>query len=129
MRNCREIDDAQRVDGHRSRCGFHAAVPKRSACARPLQQCAMTQMRQGLAISAYVMGLMLSSNDDGAGSAGMTTLLITGSGFAGYPYFHTAPLTADEKTEMQQPGEFDGLARVVAGLTRTLTAMAGVVQA
>ena len=89
------------------------------------------QMRQRLPISAYVMGLMLSSNGDGDGdgSAGMTTLLITGSGFAGYPYFHTAPLTADEKTEMQQPGEFDGLARVVAGLTRTLTAMASVIHA
>ena len=59
----------------------------------------------------------------------MTTLLITGSGFAGYPYFHTAPLTADENAEMQQPGAYYGLARVVAGLTRTLTAMAGVVQA
>ncbi|MEM8514899.1 hypothetical protein RCH14_004254 [Massilia sp. MP_M2] len=57
------------------------------------------------------------------------TLLITGSDFLGYPYFYTAPLRADENAEMQQPGKFDGLARVVAGLTRTLTAMAGVVQA
>lgn len=89
------------------------------------------QMRQRLPISAYVMGLMLSSNGDGDGdgSAGMTTSLITGSGFAGYPYFHTAPLTADEKTEMQQPGEFDGLPHVVTSLARTLIATASVVHA
>ena len=87
------------------------------------------QMRQRLPISAYVMGLMLSSNGDGDGSAGMTTSLITGSGFAGYPYFHTAPLTTDEKTEMQQPGEFDGLRHVVTGLARTLIATASVVHA
>lgn len=90
-------------------------------------------MHHGLATSAHVMGLTLSrsgnSDDDGDGSPATTTLLITGSDFLGYPYFYTAPLNADETDEAQQPGEFDGLARVVAGLTRTLSAMAGVVQA
>jgi len=90
-------------------------------------------MQHGLATSAHVMGLTLSrggnSDDDADGSPAKTTLLITGSDFLGYPYFYTAPLPADENSDMQQPGEFDGLARVVAGLTRTLTAMAGVVQA
>lgn len=86
-------------------------------------------MRHGLATSAHVMGLTLSRHGSGDGSPATTTLLITGSGFLGYPYFYTAPLPADETDEAQQPGEFDGLARVVAGLTRTLTAMAGVVQA
>ena len=90
-------------------------------------------MHHGLATSAHVMGLTLSrggnSDDDADGSPATTTLLITGSDFLGYPYFYTAPLPADETDEAQQPGEFDGLARVVAGLTRTLTAMAGVVQA
>jgi hypothetical protein len=90
-------------------------------------------MRHGLATSAHVMGLTLSrggnSHDDGDGSPATTTLLITGSDFLGYPYFYTAPSPADETAEAQQPGEFDGLARVVAGLTRTLSAMAGVVQA
>ena len=90
-------------------------------------------MHHGLATSAHVMGLTLSrggnSDDDADGSPATTTLLITGSDFLGYPYFYTAPLPADETNEAQQPGEFDGLARVVAGLTRTLTAMAGVVQA
>jgi len=88
-------------------------------------------MRHGLATSAHVMGLTLSrsGNSDDDGSPATTTLLITGSDFLGYPYFYTAPLNADETDEAQQPGEFDGLARVVAGLTRTLTAMAGVVQA
>jgi hypothetical protein len=90
-------------------------------------------MHHGLATSAHVMGLTLSrggnSDDDADGSPATTTLLITGSDFLGYPYFYTAPLPADENSDMQQPGEFDGLARVVAGLTRTLTAMAGVVQA
>ncbi|MBD8563966.1 hypothetical protein IFU01_06800 [Oxalobacteraceae sp. CFBP 8763] len=90
-------------------------------------------MHHGLATSAHVMGLTLSrsgnSDDDGEGSPATTTLLITGSDFLGYPYFYTAPSPADDTDEAQQPGEFDGLARVVAGLTRTLTAMAGVVQA
>jgi len=86
-------------------------------------------MRHGLATSAHVMGLTLSRHGGGDGSPATTTLLITGSDFLGYPYFYTAPLPADETDEPQQPGEFDGLARVVAGLTRTLTAMAGVVQA
>jgi hypothetical protein len=90
-------------------------------------------IHHGLATSAHVMGLTLSrggnSDDDADGSPATTTLLITGSDFLGYPYFYTAPLPADETDEAQQPGEFDGLARVVAGLTRTLTAMAGVVQA
>lgn len=84
-------------------------------------------MRHGLATSAHVMGLTLFNQGDG--SPATTTLLITGSDFRGYPYFYTAPLPADGTDEPQQPGEFDGLARVVAGLTRTLTAMAGVVQA
>ena len=88
-------------------------------------------MHHGLATSAHVMGLTLSRHGggDGDGSPATTTLLITGSDFLGYPYFYTTPSPADENAEMQQPGEFDGLARVVAGLTRTLTAMAGVVQA
>lgn len=85
-------------------------------------------MRHGLATSAHVMGLTLSRHD-GGGNPATTTLLITGSDFLGYPYFYTAPLPADNNDEAQQQGEFDGLARVVAGLTRTLTAMAGVVQA
>jgi hypothetical protein len=86
-------------------------------------------MHHGLATSAHVMGLTLSRHDDVDGSPATTTLLITGSDFLGYPYFYTAPLPADETDEAQQPGEFDGLARVVAGLTRTVIAMAGVVQA
>lgn len=87
------------------------------------------QLRHGLVTSAHVMGLTLSRRGSGSGSPATTTLLITGSDFLGYPYFYTAPLPAHENDEAQQPGEFDGLARVVAGLTRTLTAMAGVVQA
>jgi hypothetical protein len=86
-------------------------------------------MHHGLATSAHVMGLTLSRHGDGDGSPAKTTLLITGSDFLGYPYFYTAPSPAGDTDEAQQPGEFDGLARVVAGLTRTLTAMAGVVQA
>jgi len=90
-------------------------------------------MHHGLATSAHVMGLTLSrsgnSDGHGDGSPATTTLLITGSDFLGYPYFYTAPSPAGDIDEAQQPGEFDGLARVVAGLTRTLTAMAGVVQA
>lgn len=86
-------------------------------------------MHHGLATSAHVMGLTLSRHDDGDGSPATTTLLITGSDFLGYPYFYTAPSPAGDTDKAQQPGEFDGLARVVAGLTRTLSAMAGVVQA
>lgn len=84
-------------------------------------------MHHGLATSAHVMGLTLSRHGDGGRAT--TTLLITDSDFLGYPYFYTAPSPAADNDEAQQPGEFDGLARVVAGLTRTLSAMAGVVQA
>ena len=83
------------------------------------------QIRHGLATSAHVMGLTLTSH--GLGSAGTTTLLITGPDFLGYPYFHTAPLPGEKNNEA--PDEYDGLARVVDGLARTLKAMAGVVQA
>ena len=88
-------------------------------------------MHHGLATSAHVMGLTLSRHGggDADGSPATTALLITGSDFLGYPYFYTTPSPADDNDEAQQRGEFDGLARVVAGLTRTLTAMAGVVQA
>jgi len=33
MQNCGEIDEAQRADGHRSRCGIHAA--RRCSAALP----------------------------------------------------------------------------------------------
>ena len=84
-------------------------------------------MHHGLATSAHVMGLMLSRR--GGGSPEMTTLLITDSDFLAYPYFNTAPVPVDQNDDAQTPSAYDGLARVVAGLTRTLTAMAGVVQA
>jgi len=84
-------------------------------------------MHHGLATSAHVMGLMISRR--GGDSAGMTTLLITDRDFLGYPYFNSAPVPVDENDEARKPSTYDGLARVVAGLTRTLTAMAGVVQA
>ena len=84
-------------------------------------------MHHGLATSAHVMGLMLSRR--GGGSPEMTTLLITDSDFLTYPYFNTAPTPVDQNDDAQTPSAYDGLARVVAGLTRTLTAMAGVVQA
>jgi hypothetical protein len=86
-------------------------------------------MHHGLATSAHVMGLTLSRHGGGDDSPRTTTLLITGSDFLGYPYFYTTPSPADDTDEAQQSDEFDGLARVVAGLTRTLTAMAGMVQA
>lgn len=86
-------------------------------------------MHHGLATSAHVMGLTLSRRGGGSGSAGMTTLLITDRDFFGYPYFNTAPIPVDENDDARKPGACDGLARVVAGLTGTLTAMAGAVQA
>ena len=81
------------------------------------RDCALpaTQMLTGLAT------LAASIADD-------ATLLITDSDFFGYPYFSTAPTSADQNNDAQMTGAYDGLARVVAGLARTLTAMAGVVQ-
>lgn len=83
-------------------------------------------VRHGLATSAHVMGLSLSDRD---GQDGATTLLITGSGFPGYPYFNTAPATDPTRADARDRNDYDALARVVSGLVRTLEDLAGVVHA
>jgi hypothetical protein len=84
------------------------------------------RVRHGLATSAHVMGLSLSDRD---GQDGATTLLITGSGFLGYPYFNTAPTADPTRADAQDRNDYDALARVVSGLVRTLEDLAGVVYA
>jgi hypothetical protein len=84
------------------------------------------RVRHGLATSAHVTGLTLS---DRGGREGATTLLITGSGFLGYPYFHTMPMPRPTPASTQDLNDYDALARVVSGLVRTIKDLAGVVQA
>ena len=88
------------------------------------------QARPGLATSAHVMGSSLSSH---GAQDGTTALVMTGGGFLRYPYVHIRPL-ADPAQEAAHEdaadlNDYDGIARVVTGVARTLTALAGVVEA
>jgi hypothetical protein len=66
---------------------------------------------EGLASPAYVEGVTLSDQHDGEPS-----LMITDTAFQRYPYFHTG---AEDKPD------YESMARVIAGLARTITALAG----
>lgn len=88
------------------------------------------QARPGLATSAHVMGSSLSSH---GAQDGTTALVMTGGGFLRYPYFHTRPLAdpaqEDVREDADDLNDYDGIARVVTGVARTLSALAGVVEA
>jgi len=70
----------------------------------------------GLAAPAHVMGVTLSDHRSRE-RYGSPALLITETGFLAYPYHRTA-----DKVDV------DGMARVVSGLARTITALAGAVR-
>lgn len=70
----------------------------------------------GLAAPAHVMGVTLSDHRSRE-RPGSPALLITETGFLDYPYHRTS-----EKVDV------DGMARVVSGLARTITALAGAVR-
>ena len=70
----------------------------------------------GLAAPAHAMGVTLSDHRS-RDRRGSPALLITETGFLAYPYHRTA-----HKVDV------DGMARVVSGLARTITALAGAVR-
>lgn len=114
------------VAGQRAQPGagnFMAFMGSRDASQRVRQALAGLRSdpllaRQGLAAPAHVMGLTLSGHGsaDGAGPA----LVITDTGFLRYPYFRAG--TARQI-------DYDGMARIVDGLERTVRALAGAAQA
>lgn len=82
---------------------------------------------RGLAAPAYVQGVTLSAH--GADRhAGDPAVIITESAFLRYPYRRAAP-EAPTSQESQDSVDYDGVARVVAGLARTIRALAAGAQA
>ncbi|MBQ5946388.1 hypothetical protein [Massilia sp. ST3] len=79
-------------------------------------------LEHGLAAPAHVMGVTLSSHGKPytPSLGAYPALLVTDTGFLGYPYHET---TADaDKVDVE------AMARTVSGLARTLTALAGAVR-
>jgi hypothetical protein len=71
----------------------------------------------GLAAPAYVQGVTLSDHSS-YHRFGYPAIMITDTAFMRYPYYHTAEDTPDKI-------DYQSTARVVAGLARTITALAG----
>jgi hypothetical protein len=72
---------------------------------------------EGLAAPAYVEGVTLLDQSKYTRRLGYPALIITDTAFLRYPYYHTAD--NDEKLD------YEGMARVVKGLARTIGALAG----
>ena len=70
----------------------------------------------GLAAPAYVQGVTLSDHSS-YNRFGYPAIMITDTAFMRYPYYHTADDTPDKL-------DYGGVARVVTGLARTITALA-----
>jgi hypothetical protein len=71
----------------------------------------------GLAAPAYVQGVTLSDHSS-YHRFGYPAIMITDTAFMRYPYYHTSEDTPDKI-------DYQSTARVVAGLARTITALAG----
>lgn len=71
---------------------------------------------RGLAAPAYVQGVTLSERASWR-RAGHPAVIVTDTAFMRYPYFHTAD-------DMPDQFDYEGVARVVKGLARTITALA-----
>lgn len=82
-------------------------------------QAASAAPARGLAAPAYVQGVTLSAHRNG-GQAGGPAVVITESAFRRYPYRRAA----QDMQDTQDSAEYDGVARVVAGLANTITALA-----
>ena len=72
---------------------------------------------QGLAAPNHIMGVTLSDHSS-YNRHGYPALMITDTAFLRYPYYHTAEDTPDKL-------DYDSMARVVTGLAKTMTALAG----
>jgi Zn-dependent M28 family amino/carboxypeptidase len=71
----------------------------------------------GLAAPAYVQGVTLSDHSSYQ-RFGYPAIMITDTAFMRYPYYHTRDDTPDKI-------DYESTARVVSGLARTITALAG----
>ena len=72
---------------------------------------------QGLAAPAHTTGVTLSDHSSYK-RHGYPALMITDTAFMRYPYYHTAEDTPDKRDD-------ERMARVVAGLAKTIVALAG----
>jgi len=75
---------------------------------------------QGLAAPAHTMGVTLSDHAS-YNRHGYPALMITDTAFLRYPYYHTAQDTPDKL-------DYASMARVVEGLAKTISALAGATQ-
>ena len=55
--------------------------------------------------------------------------MITDAGFLRFPYFHAEAPPGRSQAQAQDRNDYDGLARIVGGLSRTLAALAGAAEA
>jgi hypothetical protein len=74
----------------------------------------------GLAAPAHTTGVTLSDHSSYA-RHGYPALMITDTAFMRYPYYHTTQDTPDKL-------DYESMARVVTGLSKTIIALAGVTQ-
>jgi Zn-dependent M28 family amino/carboxypeptidase len=72
---------------------------------------------EGLAAPAHTTGVTLSDHSS-YNRYGYPALMITDTAFMRYPYYHTAQDTPDKL-------DYEGMARVVTGLAKTIAALAG----
>jgi Zn-dependent M28 family amino/carboxypeptidase len=75
---------------------------------------------EGLAAPAHTTGVTLSDHSS-YNKHGYPALMITDTAFMRYPYYHTAEDTPEKL-------DYEGMARVVSGLARTIVALAGAKQ-
>jgi Zn-dependent M28 family amino/carboxypeptidase len=72
---------------------------------------------EGLTAPAWVQGVTLSDHA-AYNRYGYPALMITDTAFLRYPYYHTAADTPDQL-------DYESIARVIAGLSHTIAALAG----
>jgi hypothetical protein len=77
----------------------------------------------GLATPAYMQGVTLSDRASHHADAGLPALVLTDTSFTRFPYRQAQEATPDADEPPEQV-VFAGMARVVSGLARTLTALA-----
>jgi hypothetical protein len=77
----------------------------------------------GLATPAYMQGVTLSDRASHHADAGLPALVLTDTSFTRFPYRQAQEVTPDADEPPEQV-VFAGMARVVSGLARTLTALA-----
>ena len=119
------------IAGRRDGGNFMAFIGTRESSALVRQALAALRSdpmlaHQGLAAPAHVMGLTLSGH--GSGPKDGPALVITDTGFLRFPYFHAKAPPGQVQGQEQDRNDYDGMARIVSGLSRTLEALAGAVE-